>query len=198
MTAATKGFGGAAASRVREYDDLTFEPIVRDRYIVAASAAYTRPANVTAYAAGDAVSDNATAGSVTAMAFALSEINDEPISIERLRLTTADTGPATASATFEVWLFSSDPTASSGVGGGDNAAFAQKRAGFIGRMSGVFFAASEGSLAECLPNVGGRIVTLPATGAKTIYALMKTLTAFTPSANSTSFVATIEGVQGHA
>ncbi|MBS0524313.1 MAG: hypothetical protein JSS04_11840 [Proteobacteria bacterium] len=165
---------------------------------VAGAAAMTRPANITAYSAGDAVSNNATAGSVTPISFTAADVNDAPLLLTHVELLTNDTGPATAGATFEVWLFNSDPTANSGVGGGDNAAFSQKQAGFIGRMSGTFIAASDGSMAICTPVEGTFIPTTPASGGKTLYALLKTLTGFTPSANSTTFTATLKGVQGRA
>lgn len=163
-----------------------------------AAVAMTRPANVTAYSAGDAVSNNATAASVTAIAWAISDTNDAPLLLTRCELLSTDTGPATAGATFEIWLFNSDPTANSGVGGGDNAAFSQKQAGFIGRMSGTFIAASDGSIAILTPVEGSFIATKPVSGGTTIYGLLKTLTAFTPSANSTTFTGTLEGIQGRA
>ena len=166
--------------------------------IVAVAAAMTRPANTTAYSAGDAVSNNATAGSVTSIGFAASDVNNAPLLLTHLELLSPDTGPASAGATFEVWLFNSDPTANSGVGGGDNAAFNQKQAGFIGRMQGTFIAASDGSMAICTPVEGSFIPTTPSSGGTTIYGLLKTLTAFTPSANSTTFTATLKGVQGRA
>jgi hypothetical protein len=166
--------------------------------IVAVAAAMTRPANITAYSAGDAVSNNATAGSVTSISFPASDVNNAPVLLTHLELLSPDTGPAGAGATFEVWLFNSDPTANSGVGGGDNAAFSQKQAGFIGRMQGTFIAASDGSMAICTPVEGSFIPTTPSSGGTAIYGLLKTLTAFTPSANSTTFTATLKGVQGRA
>lgn len=174
----------------------------RMRLFAVAGTALTRPANQTPYSINDSVSDNATAGSVTANSVSLSDTNDDPISIRRVRLTTADTGPATAGATFEMYLFRSDPTANSGVGGGDNAAFSQKQAGFIGRLSGTFIGGtgswSDGSTAVLTPIDGAEITTLPVSGAKTIFWQIKTLTAWTPSANSTTFTPTFEGFQGRA
>jgi hypothetical protein len=168
------------------------------RLIEAAFGTLTRPANTTAYAANDAVSNNGTAGSVTAQTATVTDVNDDPISLERLRLLTTDTGPATAGATFRAYLFQANPTASSGVGGGDNAAFSQKRNGFIGTMSGVFRSFSDGSAAVLTPDEGMRIIATPVSGAATVYVVYQTLTAFTPSANSTTFSATLEGVQGRA
>ncbi|HEY2872489.1 MAG TPA: hypothetical protein VGJ56_11250 [Reyranella sp.] len=166
--------------------------------IIVSATAMTRPANTTAYSAGDAVSNNATAASVTPISFAASDVNNAPLLLTHLELLSADSGPAIAGATFEVWLFNSDPTANSGVGGGDNAAFGQKQAGFIGRMQGIFIAASDGSMAVCTPIEGSFIPTTPSSDGTTIYALLKTLTAFTPSANGTTFTATLKGIQGRA
>lgn len=166
--------------------------------VIAPAVAMTRPANATPYSAGDAVSNNATASGVTPISFAASDVNNAPLLLTHVELLSADSGPATAGATFEVWLFNSDPTANSGVGGGDNAAFSQKRAGFIGRMQGAFIAASDGSVAICTPVEGSFIPTTPSPGGTTIYALLKTLAAFTPSASSTGFTATLKGIQGRA
>lgn len=172
------------------------------RFFRTAGTGVTRPANVTAYAANDSVSDNATAGSVTANSVALADITDNPFSIERCKLATADTGPATAGATFEMYLYSSDPTLSSGVGGGDNAAFSNKQAGFIGRLSGTFIGGtgsfSDGSVAILTPVEGTRVIAFPGSTVKTIWWQIKTNTIFTPSANSTVFTPTFEGFVGRA
>lgn len=172
------------------------DSIIRPRFFSAVGSTVTRQANTTAYVANDAVSDNATPGSVTPIVFTLSDTNDDPLAIEGGRIISTDTGPGTAGAVFELWLFNSDPTASSGVSGGDNLGFSQKKAGFIGKMSGTFFAASDGSIAELAPTSVARILAAPVSGAKTVYGLLKTLTAFNPSANSTTFIASLTGYQG--
>jgi hypothetical protein len=166
--------------------------------IIATGTVMTRPANITTYSAGDAVSNDATAAAVTPISFPASDVDNAPMLLTHVELLSSDAGPATAGATFEAWLFNSDPTANNGVGGGDNAAFSQKQAGFIGRMQGTFIAASDGSMAICTPVEGSFIPTMPSSGGTTIYALLKTLSAFTPSANSTTFTGTLKGVQGRA
>lgn len=169
------------------------------RPIIAAASAMTRPANTTAYSANDAVSNNATAGSVTPISFAASDLNDAPVLLTRCRVFTTDTGPGTAGATFEMPLFSADPTANSGVVGGDNSAWSQKLVACIGKMTGTFELSADGSFAVLSPAVGNFIATKPVSGGLTVYAVgFKTLTAFTPSANSTTFTATLEGIQGRA
>lgn len=186
--------GNAVPASVANPSPATYTP----RLINVTAAAMTRPANVTAYAAGDAVSNNATAASVTPIGFSASDVASAPVLLTHVELLSTDTGPAAAGATFEVWLFNADPTANAGVGGGDNAAFGQKQAGFIGRLQGTFIAASDGSMAICTPVEGSFIPTTPSSGGTTVYALLKTLTAFTPSANSTTFTTTLKGIQGRA
>jgi len=169
------------------------------RFIVATGTALTRPANTTAYSAGDSVSDNATAGSVTANSITVADVADQPVTVEVVTLTTADTGPGAAGATFEMHLFDSNPTSSSGVGAGDNAAYTQKRAGWVGVLSGTFRAMSDGSVARLVPSSGdNRIITTPVSGAMTLYWQLVAVTGFTPSANSTTFILTVEGFFGRA
>lgn len=163
------------------------------RLLVVAAAAMARPANTTPYAAGDAVANDPTAGSVTPISLALSDLVDAPAAIERLRIASSDMG--VAGRAFRAWLFQTSPT----PGAGDNAAFAVPAAGLVGTMAGVFKAATTaGSFAVLLPEDGDRIVTAPGAGAQTVFALLQTLDAFTPSANSTTFTLTAEGERGRA
>ncbi len=159
-----------------------------------AASAMTRPANTTAYTAGDAVSNNATAGSVTAISFTLADANDAPVIIQRCRIASTDTGVAGKS--FRVYLYQSDPTASTGIVGGDNAAFSTKQGTFIGALEGIFRTFSDGSVAVCAPVEGLSVITNPTSGARTVFALLQTIDAFTPSANSTTFTLTLEALQG--
>jgi len=175
----------------------TKQPLpVGTRFVMAAATAVTRPANQTPYSANDAVSNHATAGSVTPITFTVSCVANLPVTLERMRIMSTDTG--VQGKNFRAWLFRSDPTASSGVTGGDNAAFSVKQAGFIGAMSGSFRTFSDGAGAVLVPDEGSRIITTPATDAMTVFALLQTLDAFTPSANSTTFTPTLEGFQGRA
>ena len=180
-------------------DVITISKPGTTRFIVASGTALTRPANTTAYSAGDSISNSATAGSVTANSITVSDVADQPVTVEAVTLTTADTGPGAAGATFDLHLFDSDPTASSGVGAGDNAAWTQKRAGWVGKLSGTFFSMSDGSVARLVPSSGdNRIITTPVSGAMTLYWQLVAVTGWTPSANSTTFTPTFEGFFGRA
>lgn len=163
----------------------------------AAFTTLTRPANTTAYSAGDSISDNATAGSVTALSATVSDTNDDPVLLSSLTVDTNDTGLA-AGIAIRAWLYNADPTASTGVGGGDNAAFSNKRNGFIGSMSGTFRAFSDGGKARLVPDEGNYILAKPTSGAKTFYVQYQALAGFTPSAASTTLIGTLVGEQRRA
>jgi hypothetical protein len=158
--------------------------------------AMTRPANTTAYTALDSISDNATAGSVTANSVSLSDTNDVPIDIAEILLVSTDTGPGTAGIQIRLHVFNSDPTASTGVVGGDNAAWSNKQAGWVGSFSGTMRSFSDGSCGVLVPDEGSLRICNPVSGAKTLFWQLQTLGAFTPSANSTTFTPRFKGFQG--
>jgi hypothetical protein len=171
----------------------------------AAFSTLTRPANTTAYAAADSISDNGTAGSVTALSATISDVNDDPIFISEILVHSTDTG--LAGKKLRAYLFNSDPTANSGVSGGDNAAYSQKKAGYIGAFMGYMETGfSDGTVGRLVPSynetnysqAGGFVVTKPTSGARTLYIQYQAVEAFTPSANSTTIIGTARGWQGRA
>lgn len=166
---------------------------IESKASIAVGTTLTRPANVTAYAALDSISDNATPGSVTAQPITFADVNDAPITLESCTLNTTDTG--LQGKNVRAWFYNSDPTASTGVVGGDNLAFSNKKAGFIGSMSGTFRIFSDGAKARLVPDEGARMLVKPGSAAKTIWIQYQTLDAFTPSANSTTIIPTLEGFQ---
>jgi len=176
-----------------------------NRVFAAAFTTLTRPANTTAYSAADSISDNATAGSVTALSATISDVNDDPFFINEILISSTDTG--LAGKKLRAYLFNSDPTASSGVGAGDNAAYSQKKAGYIGSFMGYLETGfSDGTVGRLVPSfnetnlsqAGGFIVTKPTSGAKTLYIQYQAVEAFTPSANSTTIIGTAKGWQARA
>lgn len=164
---------------------------VKTKFIEAVAPTMTRPADTNAYAANDAVASNTTAGSVTALSFSVSDVNDDTITLERLRLVTSDTGAQ--GKNFRVWLYQVAVT----PGAGDNAAFTSPRGSFIGTMSGTLRTMSDGAAGILVADEGARIIAKPVSGAKTVVALIQTLDAFTPVSGST-WIATLEGFQGAA
>lgn len=164
------------------------------RMFVAQATQLTRPANTTAYTAGDSISNTATAGSVTAMSATVSADNDEPVALDKITIETTDTGLGGKS--IAVHVFNADPTASTGVVGGDNAAWSNKRNGYLGRFEGTFRTFSDGAMATLTPSEGSSLICTPSSGAKLLYVQFQTLSDFTPSANSTTLQATLRGRQG--
>lgn len=191
--------------------DLPWPKGLSNRLISAVFSTLTRPANTTAYTAGDSISDNATAGSVTVLSATLSDVNDDPVFVSEILINSTDTG--LAGKRIRAYVYNSDPTASSGVSGGDNAAFSNKKAGYIGSFSGRMEAGfSDGTVGRLIPSfqlaadttdtagspAGGFIVTKPTSGAKTLFIQFQAIDVFTPSANSTTIIATARGWQGRA
>jgi hypothetical protein len=162
------------------------------------SAQFTRPANTTAYSAGDLVANDSTAANVVPMSFTTTDLADTSMLGTSVRVRINDTGPGTAAATFELWLFHVDPTGQ--VANGDNGAFSlTSHSGLIGRFVGTFILTGAGSMAVLTPAEGQTFRVLnPISGTTTVMGLVKTLTAFTPSANSTVYQFAIEGVQARA
>lgn len=172
--------------------------VVFDKVINAAAAQLVRPGNTTAYAAGDHIANNATAGSVTALVVTVADINDAPVMIEEILLETNDTGLA-AGVPVEVLVFNSDPTASSGVGNGDNLAYSQKMAGYVGCFQGVFKAFSNGGKAVCVPADGQALPIFNVeSGGKRLWWQLKALGGFTPSGSGTTVDARLKGFQGRS
>lgn len=187
--------------------DQAWKTGMSNKVFVAAFTTLTRPANTTPYSAGDSISDNATAGSVTALTATLSDTNDDPMFLADILVTSTDTG--LAGKRIRAYLFNSDPTASTGVGAGDNVAYSQKKAGYIGSFSGVLETGfSDGTVGRLVPSfndsatapvpnasAGGFVAVKPTSGAKTLFIQYQTLDIFTPSANSTTIIGTARGWQ---
>ncbi|RVC47569.1 hypothetical protein EN781_00080 [Mesorhizobium sp. M4A.F.Ca.ET.090.04.2.1] len=165
---------------------------VKTKFIEAVAATMTRPNDTSAYAANDAIANSTTAGSVTPFSFTMSDVNDDLVTIERLRLITTDTG--VAGKALRMWLFRASPT----VGAGDNAAFSNPRATFIGSLSGTMRTFSDGSGGIFVPDEGARIITLPTSGGKTVFGLLQTLEAIASPLAQSTWIATLEGFQGSA
>lgn len=202
----SQGAFAAGAQQVSFPTDMAWPKGQSNRTFSVTFATLTRPANTTAYTAADSISDNATAGSVTALVSGnISDVNNDPIFINEIVVNSTDTG--LAGKKIRAYLFNSDPTASSGVSGGDNATYAQKKAGYLGSFMGWMETGfSDGTVGRLVPcfnetnntQAGGFIVAPPVSGARTLYIQYQAVEAFTPSANSTTIIGTARGWQGRA
>lgn len=185
--------GSGAASTTNPVPALVFDKIIN-----AAAAQLVRPGNATPYSAGDHIANNATAGLVTALAVTVADIDDAPVLIEEILVETNDTGLG-AGVPIEIEVFNSDPTASIGVSGGDNAAYSQKKAGWVGRYQGVMVAFSDGGKAVCVPADGQALPIFNVeSGGKRLWWQVKALGGFTPSGNGTVLDARFKGFQGRS
>lgn len=152
------------------------------------AASFNRPADTTAYAAGDLIANSTTAGSVLPLTFVASRANDKAAGILRGRLTKS--GVTVANAVFRAHFFKDSPT----VTGGDNAALASNGAltylgsidfdmsGASNEKSRLF---SDGVKAIAIPNVGQTILFEPHAASQNIYALLEARAAYVPASGET-------------
>lgn len=162
------------------------------------SANFTRPADTTAYASGDLVANSVTAGSVTPMQHTCVVANivtatKGTFHIARAVLKKSTT--TTANAAFRVHFWGSDPSASTGVVNGDNAAMQIKIGGtYLGyidipTMLSIF---SDGAYGVGQPSNGPLNVAL-ASGSVT-YALIEARGAYAPG-NAEVFTLVLDVMQ---
>lgn len=148
-------------------------------YVTASS--FARPADTTAYAAGDLVANNTAGGSVTPMAFAIAPANGVPVYALKALLITQTSGGAgvtITNGTFRLHLFGQSPTSANG----DNGAFSETMANWCGTMDGtLLYQGTDYSVAEMVPSFGSAITCKPAGGSSTIYGLLEARAAFTPT-----------------
>jgi hypothetical protein len=169
--------GGGDATNSTDHTIRVENPVT----YAAPTSTITRPADTTAYAAGDLVANSTTAGSVTPFSWSVALNASGCARIEKLVIT--KTGTA-VTPNFKMFFFNASPTSTVG----DNVAFdssgtlstsgaANLRGAIVVTMS---TAASDGAQGAGTPVVGGGITVCPTSGT-TIYGLMETLTAWTPT-----------------
>jgi hypothetical protein len=153
----------------------------------APSANFTRPADTTAYADGDAVANSTTAGSVVALTFSPYLANRTAMTgcVRRARI--HKSGTTVTSASFRLHLF----TASPGVANGDNGAFVPSvMTGWLGSIAvTVDEAGTAGSIGVGVPVTGAEINF--AISGTSIYGLLEAKAAYTPG-NAEVFTVTLE------
>lgn len=152
------------------------------------SATLTRPADVTAYTAGDLVADSTTAGSVTPLQFTIARNAAGSARILRARL--AKSGTVASGIAFRLHLFAGAPT----VANGDNGALqlaTKTGVKYLGALD-VFrwIGANDGALGVGAPAEGAELDVALASG-QVVYGLMQALTAYTPASQET-FAWTLE------
>jgi hypothetical protein len=141
---------------------------------------FTRPADTTAYAAGDLIANSTTAGSVVPLAFPVKSSG----MVVRARL---DWG-STAALSWRLHLFTVAPT----VSAGDNAAFAAAVAagGYLGALDWISTQViGTRSFGIGVPSVGAGMAF--GSEQQTLFGLIESRGAYTPT-SAESFVAALE------
>lgn len=148
---------------------------------------FTRPANTTAYTAGDLVANSTTAGSVVVPTIQIARFNDQIMTLLRMRIRKSST--TMLDAQMRIHLFRASPT----VANGDNGVLSfDQAANYVGSFdlnSGRNF--TDGTVFTGTPTAGSVIVTRPVSGGTTLYYLIEALAAYVPTSGET-FEATIE------
>lgn len=154
---------------------------------------FTRPADTTAYAAGDLVANSTTAGSVVPLTLRGFGQNDQDgIMIRKVRLW--KTGTSTTNASFRVHLFRSSPT----VANGDNGAFSSSGVSSYVESFDVTIAQAftDGASGFGVPSVGSEAAErIVQNNSQTLYALIEARAAYTPSSGET-FSLSVHEVEG--
>ena len=145
--------------------------------IVVSSWSFVRPANITAYASGQLVTNSTTAGSVIPMTFNVRNENIGSI-VRRVRMRKTSTGVSGSS--FRVHLYNSAPTVTNGDGG----VWLSTQSGYIGAFDVTIDKAfSDGSSGQGVPvSTTGVDVNLIY---GTVYGLVEARGAYTPTSGET-------------
>jgi hypothetical protein len=160
------------------------QTVLRTGGVVAkVTATYTRPADTTAYAAGDLSANSTAAGSVVPMTFAISRVAGYGGAIRKARL--KKSGTSVTNAQFRLHLYSSSPTPSNGDNGAYLTDKAADYAGSIDFLVDKVF--TDGASGNGVPNVGSEINFT----ADTYHGLMEVRGAYT-GASSEVFVIDLE------
>lgn len=139
------------------------------------SGAFTRPADTTAYASGDLVANNTTAGSVTPISITLPNASQNQTIVKRCRL--MKSGTTATNGQFRVHFYGASPT----VANGDNGAWSSnKAANYYGSIDVTVIAFTDGCVGTGATTAGAEMqINLPS--GNVIYCLLEARAAYTPA-----------------
>jgi hypothetical protein len=168
--------------------------VTSNNALIERTASFTRPLNTTAYAAGDLVANNATAGSVVPLTFTTVSRNaGDAVRIERARINTSNA--LLTNASFRLHLFEGTPVPTVGDNGVFNASGVLATSGIDGYVGSFAITLSNsgttGSTGRGIPDVGNAIIATPTSGTS-IYGLLEVTAAYVPVSGAT-FTVSIEG-----
>lgn len=153
-------------------------PLVSGDIIVVPNATFTRPANTTAYAAGQLMANNVTAGSVVPMTFAnAARIANGNFYVRRARMSLSS--KSVTNTTFRLHLF----TATTGVANGDGGTFTPSLMAlhFCSITITIVNAGSDVSKGEGSPDAGAECNQALTGGATSVFGLLEVRAAYAPA-----------------
>jgi hypothetical protein len=155
------------------------------------TANFTRPADTTAYASGDLIANNTTAGSVTPLSLTVARVAAGSCMLRRIKLHKSGTG--TTNASFRVHFFLGSATVT--CANGDNGVFSTDGvASYLGAFDVTIDRAfTDGAAGYGIPVVGSELSVALASGT-TVKALIEARAAYTPG-NAEVFTLTAEDLQ---
>ena len=164
-------------------------PLTVSGTTVLPTAAFSRPADTTAYASGDLVANSTTAGSVTPLTVTVARIAAGSGMIRRVRV--RKTGTGVTNASFRVHFYRTSPT----VTNGDNGVFLSNQSANYMAACDVssMIAFSDGAAGNGSPNIGSEINFKLPSGTD-IFALIEARGAYTPVSGET-FTLEVEVLQ---
>lgn len=180
----------AASTSVAIASNQSNVPVISNNSEVRISANFTRPADTTAYAAGDLVANSTTAGSVVPMSFtnAVRSAGD-CVRIERVRIEKSSTNLTNAS--FRLHLFEASPTPTVGDNGVYNNAGVLATNNIL-YHAGTFpvtmqWSGSDGAMGIGTPTTGNGATASPTSGTS-LFGLLEVTGAYTPASGEIFYV----------
>lgn len=155
--------------------DVNCHQFVTTTNILLPTANFTRPADTTAYTAGDMVANSTTAGSVVPMSLTVNSVSGRKVYLRRVVLKKSTTG--VTAPNFRVHFYTASPT----IASGDNAAYSTTLSGHFCDMdvnmltTDIF---SDGNDGIGTPNNGAECAVAPTT--TTVFALIEARGAYAP------------------
>lgn len=186
-TATGNGVSGAGTQRVNIASDNSVFTVSADT-IVTPSANFTRPANTTAYAAGNLVANSTTAGSVTPMSWTAARVNAGNFYVRRFRMTLSS--KSITNTSFRLHLFTVTPaTITNGDGGAFNVTTANEFCTMDALVSATdplnWEAGADVSIGYGVPGKGNECNAVAAGGTTTVFGLLEARAAYTPASGET-------------
>ena len=151
--------------------------------VVTPSSNFTRPANTTAYAAGQLMANSTTAGSVTPLSWTFARVNGGNGYVRRFRMTLSS--KSITNTSFRLHLYTVSPTVTNGDGGAFLSTMANEICTLTSQVSTSdpynWQAGSDVSIGYGTPSQGSECNFVAAGGTTTLYGLVEARAAYTPA-----------------